>query len=283
MKTKIFSFALAALLAASCTKDEPLGNITLPESDLSVPQGRSDDDGKIVAFYNSYNTSILYDYTQRQMSWTFAAQGPLNPSSWQVVSPEPNSAGETMDLLSEVWLDFYTDAFLKEHLPARIFLTDSLRTSSGTFNYCRAQEAAMVVTLCSPESLAAITASQKLAYKQALAKAFWGNGGLSARTGLFPEEYFELTDYVTETNATMGSPDHFKARGLWYRLRASNGTLAPAYDLRYFFDTIMTMQWSAIETELNTYPLLKQKFDVMQAWLLAEHGFDLTAMLKKTY
>ncbi len=123
----------------SCVKEE--GELTPSgiESGYSVPQGTNDFDDEIVDFYNNYGSYLLYDFTEKDAYWT--------PSSWQngvettdeetgsagfvVEMPDVDYVGEQLELLNEVWFQYYSEEFLKEFLPIKILLCSEV----GYVNY----------------------------------------------------------------------------------------------------------------------------------------------------
>lgn len=131
---KIFKLGLLMLLAAtvivSCKKSDG----TLTPSGLSeayvIPQGNHPYDATIVSYLQSYNTNILYKFTDRDVYWSPTAfTKPTGPSAigfWtpgiEVSQADQNYVGAQLDLIKKKWFNFYSDKFLKQFLPSKILL-----------------------------------------------------------------------------------------------------------------------------------------------------------------
>ena len=62
-KIGIYLCALWACGLMACSDDNEIGYVEPWEDEYVLPQGKSDADDRIVAFYEQYNRYILYDYT----------------------------------------------------------------------------------------------------------------------------------------------------------------------------------------------------------------------------
>ena len=63
-KINLYLITLCLFGCMACTDEDKVGDVgTLPQ-DYVLPQGKSPADGRIVEYYNSYKSYILYEYTQ---------------------------------------------------------------------------------------------------------------------------------------------------------------------------------------------------------------------------
>ncbi|EHQ28855.1 zinc-binding metallopeptidase [Mucilaginibacter paludis] len=141
---KIFKLTLVMLFAVaimvSCKKSDG----TLSPSGLSeayvIPQGTHTYDATIVGYLQSYNTNILYNFTDRDAYWTPTAwTKPTGPSSIGYWTPgvelsvaDQNYVGAQLDLIKKKWFNFYSDKFLKKFLPSKILLCSKLDSVINT-------------------------------------------------------------------------------------------------------------------------------------------------------
>ena len=122
-KRYIIGIFIGSVLFCSCAKDSALGPDVSLERDYVLPQGKSPQaDGRIVDLYEKYGSYFLYDFTLLDLNWNQVA----NSTSYKLALGDPAYAGDMLDLLDEVWLQFYPEEFLKKNLPYRIFMADTI-------------------------------------------------------------------------------------------------------------------------------------------------------------
>ena len=131
MRLKYLIAALAAAVAlAACSEPELGGPTDLPD-DVTIPQGLASPqtDAKIVSLYEQYGSYFLYDYTEKEVLWRL-----VNASStyrYNILPPELDHIGDQLDLFGELFLGFYPDAFLKKHMPYKVFLAKEVVQDEG--------------------------------------------------------------------------------------------------------------------------------------------------------
>ncbi|RKD92543.1 putative zinc-binding metallopeptidase [Mangrovibacterium diazotrophicum] len=136
MKIKNLYTILAAglLLFSACVKEEGELEPSGIEDGYTVPQGTNDFDATIVDYYNRFGSCLLYEFTEKDVYWT--------PSKWQngtptsedqdgvtglyVTMPDLDYIAPQLDLLDKTWFSLYNDQFLKEFLPVKIMLCDTV-------------------------------------------------------------------------------------------------------------------------------------------------------------
>ena len=122
-KRYIIGIFIGSVLFCSCAKDSALGPDVSLERDYVLPQGKSPQaDGRIVDLYEKYGSYFLYDFTLLDLNWNQVA----NSTSYKLALGDPAYAGDMLDLLDEVWLQFYPEEFLKKNLPYRVFMADTI-------------------------------------------------------------------------------------------------------------------------------------------------------------
>ena len=110
-KRYVIGMFIGSVLFCSCAKDSALGPDVALERDYVLPQGKSPQaDGRIVDLYEKYGSYFLYDFTLLDLNWNQVA----NSTSYKLALGDPAYAGDMLDLLDEVWLQFYPEEFLKK-------------------------------------------------------------------------------------------------------------------------------------------------------------------------
>ena len=275
-KIRIYILALCALCCVACAQDKELGKIESLLPDYTLPQGKSPADDRIVELYNQYGTYTLYEYERLDFLYGLTA-------SYVYTLPDPLYAGDMLDLLEKIWFQFYPREFHRKYMPYKILLADSLllTQSSGSLKlkYLYYGQNSIAIGYCS-DTLRKMSASTKLEFKKELQRQLWNSWAYSSME--FPDEFFDVSDYSKTANKDKTSPDYARARGFV----ANNGsewcTSAYAADLYQYlnndlaaFMTSMTMRTSEEWAADLEYPLVKKKYDMLQAYFLEKYGVDL--------
>jgi hypothetical protein len=115
-----------------CKKETAL-TASEDEQAYSVPQGNQNYDTTILDWYNKYGTYFLYKFTDKDTYWTptawknaYANASGVWQSGYLVTTADTNYISRHLALVKKLWLSYYTDAFLKEYLPAKVMLCASL-------------------------------------------------------------------------------------------------------------------------------------------------------------
>jgi hypothetical protein len=270
----------ATLLAGACAREEGLGEILPPEPGYILPQGKSPADDRVVALYEKYGSYFLYEYSRRDLIWTFVANSTVAP--YHCSPADPARVGLFLDFIEDVWLDFYPDDFLREFLPYKVFLADTVKqvlTTATYYRFSRVASNQIALAFCS-DTLLHLAPGTKLAYKTWLQRQLWADVYVDLLE--FPEEYHVLTDYSKVTNSTPGSPDYFLERGFFQNI-SSMTSMTRRWDRYYFFWNVMSGDHASIQERLDAYPLLKRKYTIMREFLLQRYGVDIRAITDATY
>jgi hypothetical protein len=129
--------SLTFLLAAGCKKEAKLTPSEGEEkvyNGHSLPQGNHPYDADIVSLFEKYNSIFLYKYVPRDLYYNINTYigGTYNPTSDSTtlggyfdVPADQAYVGVQLNLLKEIWLNYYPDTLLKQGMPQKVFLLDS--------------------------------------------------------------------------------------------------------------------------------------------------------------
>lgn len=92
----------------------------LPERGLSPAQDR------VVDFYYKYNTFLLYDFTPDDFDYGVSTNG----MEYHATVGELQYLEPMLDLLDEVWLNFFPESFKSRYFPFKIYLADQISTTN---------------------------------------------------------------------------------------------------------------------------------------------------------
>ena len=104
-----------------------------------MSQGNHDYDKDILEMFKKYNTLFLYKYNPRDIYYNtdeyvggtyFPDKDSTAAGLFDVPSDEA-WVGKQIKLLQELWLDYYPNEFLRQGLPLRVFLVDSLYSAKN--------------------------------------------------------------------------------------------------------------------------------------------------------
>ena len=282
-KIGIYLCALWACGLMACSDDNEIGYVEPWEDEYVLPQGKSDADDRIVAFYEQYNRYILYEYTYLDIRYE------LNVTNFEL--PDPQYVGDMLDFLDEIWFDFYSDEFKQKYLPLKIMLAKSFPTNYGYEYRCFVGSSCVGIGYCRDE-LREFTPEEKLAFMQDLQTNLWYN---YMDILDIPEEFFEISSYTSAAGTDPESANYSRARGFveeyyfgyvpreWYVVADYyTGEIDKERDLASFIKG-MILRSSEDWAEDLKWPLVKKKYDLLRNWLQETYGFDLQKIGDKTF
>ena len=281
----ILSFTL---LLIACSSENEIGDIAPLMEEYELPQGESDADGRIVDFNKRFGTYIVYDYTYLDFHYEFGR--------YLYELPDPVYVGDMLDLLEEIWFDFYPDGFHQKYMPLKIMLAKYIAyedswTGVTLYFTLSINSSCIGIGFCS-DTLQKISPVTKLEFKNTLQKGLWSNWSLDMT---FPGEFFSISDYSSAADGyDTSSPNYARNRG--FVADYSNGfpyewstmadwqtnLLNENTDLQSFLMG-MILRTSADWSEDLKYPLVKQKYDILRNWIQETYGFDLQKVGDATY
>ncbi|NQX38426.1 hypothetical protein SAMN05421820_101445 [Pedobacter steynii] len=273
---KILIAILVASFIAGCKKDIAIKPSESPKQDYVLPQGKSPADDRIVELYKKYNTYFLYDYSVADFNWNQIGK---RQGAFGGTNADPRYVGDFLDLLQDKWFRFYPDEFLKQRMPYRIFMADSLYVNYGGVKY-------LVTVNPGAENLAfGYVNSQlqgqdkafKLEYKNQLNSVFW-EMLIDKKLIDLPESFFAVSSYTVNTSSDPNSSNYFKSRGFtedFSYFEYITVEDAKRRDLSAFIRTMLSMKKSEWNEKYLGFPLLKKKYDVMQTYFLSKYKINL--------
>lgn len=128
---------LGCLTLASCGEDEIVPSIDISpeyESKLALNENSTHADSVIYEWYQKYNTAVLYDFEDNDLTWLWASKLTNYFEKFDTKSrstyEEDSAAIETVvaNLQTQLF-DNYADDFLAANLPYKIFITKELHSS----------------------------------------------------------------------------------------------------------------------------------------------------------
>ena len=211
--------------------------------------------------------------------------------SYGTILGDPVYAGDWLDVMERIWLDFYPEDFLQKNLPYRILMADSIKQ---TYTYERPATYYKVYLTTNTLAIAglnkdivslsgAVEKSFKNVLQQEFLKHLINSGALVA-----PDEFYYVSDYSKKATAGVEartrefvpSIDMEESYGSVYDwctyIVYGTTELSRTNDLRHYLMNMI----SHAETESNswatylTYPLVKKKHDILKKYFLEEYGID---------
>ena len=284
-KINIYLLTLIVLWCVACSENDKLGEIEPLTPDYELPQGKSPADNRIEDYYKQYGSYILYDYTKLDFQYDMPST-----SDFTYVLPDPQYVGDMLDLLEDIWFDFYSAKFHKKCMPFKLFFSEVLQMNyiTGTYRmFSYSIGNSCYLGFCS-DTLKKITPATKLQFKDELQKNLWGLWLSGTVSG--PEAFYEVSDYSRVTDDDVSSPNHARVRGflsmdgfewsMYMQFHPLSGKKQS--DLISFVFAAITRTSSDLASDL-AYPLVKKKYDILRNWLLEEYDFDIQKVGDTTY
>lgn len=280
-------FCLLLLTLAACRKEPALKQLPDLTQDYILPQGKSPADARIVALYNKYNAYFLYDFKDADFWWYFEYKAQDSKATYSYTSSNPQSADLILDFMDEAFFRFYNEDFVKNKIRLyKVMLVDSLKLGSQQI-YARAVtfpggSVQLALGHVAPR-FGSYNGAVKTLYKNALHRAIWQIIGASFANEI-PPAFKALTDYTkVATYFDPGSPDYYLRRGFYTQYSLSLSTLTPEADFISFIQQMARFTPAQLQADWTSYPLLKQKYDIVKNFLIAKYGVDLEAIFAYTF
>ncbi len=294
-KLTIYIGVCCLLFCMACSEDNKIGEVAPLRLEYDLPQGESPADDRILEHYKQYGGYILYKYTEQDLQYD-AGIG----SNYVAEPGDVRYVGGMLDMLDDIWFDFYPEKFRQETIPYQIFLAKKLQnvTKDWGGNKTYSDKAActgaysVVLGLCS-DTLQKITPEVKLELKNILQANLWSQW-LTYGYIEVTEEFYEVSSYVGVAVRDVNSPDYSRARGFvenygenryhWYEsyLDYSKKTLDRTADLSAFIESMVTRSSEDWKEDLE-WPLVKKKYDILRDYFLTKYELDLRKIGDKIY
>jgi len=125
-------------LMTGCKKEAKLTPSDKPEdiySDSSLPQGNHPYDADILQLFKNYRTFFLYKYQPRDLYYNVlynsggvydSASNTVTKGGYFDVPADQQYVGDQLNMLKQLWLNYYPDSLLRKGLPQKVYLLDSM-------------------------------------------------------------------------------------------------------------------------------------------------------------
>jgi len=280
----------------ACSDEDKIGEVAPLTLDYDLPQGESPADDRILEHYKQYERYILYKYTEQDLQYD------VGIGSNYVSEPgDMRYVGDMLDMLDDIWFDFYPEKFRQETIPYQIFLAKKLQYVTTDFwgggkkysdKVVCAGAYSVALGLCS-DTLQKITPEVKLELKNLLQVGLWAQW-LTYDYVEIPEEFYGVSSYVGLAVRDVNSLDYSRARGFvenygearyhWYEsyLDYSAKTIDASADLAAFIESMVTRSSEDWKEDLE-WPLVKKKYDILRGYFLEKYELDLQKIGDKIY
>ncbi|GHT62156.1 hypothetical protein AGMMS50239_14720 [Bacteroidia bacterium] len=303
---------LCSVLLFSCNEDTPIGPPLPIEPDYPLPQGNASQvaNSRIQEIYDIYGSYLLYEFTDKDLNWSIAS-GSSSALNLLGIKSDPEYVEDMVKLLDEYWLQYIPDHLLKgKWLPYRVFMADTIkrpRLPASAYSPMQRNEnffsyniTGMSLAISGVNiDLRTLDAAEKKSLKnklQFIAWKYYSDKKIIDVTDL-PEEWDKLADYttaVTVANApsrgfipqltvTASSVFNLTAPVVFPSGVASNwfqsaSTRNKENDVFAFITQITQKTDEEIQPLLDSNPVIRQKYDIIIAYILEKYGIDIRAI-----
>lgn len=296
-KTMIYTCTAAIMLVACAGNDSDLGKIEVPGTDYTLPQGgNTEADKTIVGLYEKYGTYFLYDFTEKDFLWTLVNTSTLGDNIYRF---DPIDAGDVtpfLGVIQNAWLCNYSESFLKEAMPFKVFLTEHVQRQESVFDWSAwdyilswvdipGRSLSNQIALTNPgKAWSEMTATEKLSLKQ-----YWNAMFLQycVESGsiTIPDDFYALSDYTK--SLAWESASTVRDAGFIYdpmsdtEWASDSYTLSKSTDLNAYIAQLVYRTDSEWDDDL-THDCVKRKYNILvQAF--TDAGIDIRAIGNQTY
>ncbi|MDR0543839.1 MAG: hypothetical protein LBG30_00610 [Odoribacteraceae bacterium] len=306
-KTIVIVTTACAALLYSCAQDAKIGAPIPVEPDYALPQVGAPQavNDRIVKLFNDYGSYFLYDLTQKDFEWTVST-GFSNSQIDSIVLGNPAYVGPLLDFLENIWLRHVPENMKKGMgIPYRVFLVDAIRRfrvgypPGMEYYYSNYKVTGKSIAFAGVnEAFGQMTAAEKTTRKNELVGAifdYYASVGLIS----FPEAFYAISNYATNPTVTpvnVNFPDRVEAYLQAGFLPGSYGAVNPNYWLSnaYMWTNARSNDFSSFRMHLFqrtdeqmtpylSYPLIKQKFDLLVDHFRNEYGIDVRGIANAAF
>lgn len=297
--------AIAVLGLSSCYHDKDLGDPIEILDDYTLPQTGASDaaNAKIKGLYDKYGSYFLYDFTEKDAFWKEVMGTGSSSQVYSIIKGDPANVDKMLDFLNDAWLKCFPDDILaKGGVPYRVFLADSVYWTKDfgggyikKFNLDTYVGGDNSVIIAGMNRIPKMTAEKLYTLKVAVFATFF-NSYVEKGYIDFPDTFYKVSDYencpdyeriISGTN----SETDFRSRGFvptynpdygyfsdWFYNTKWNKTWkdAKANDRSSFISLLLYANDAKLEEEkFLTYPLIKQKWDILVNYYLEKYHIDI--------
>lgn len=293
-------------LVWSCRKDNNPPQVSKKsDTRYQLPQGNSSFDTAILNFFQTYDTYILYKFSDIDFNYQFSFNlanppvGTLNPTVGPVVVRGGDSIAiqSALDFMNQYWFSFYPDDFKKKYLPQKILLAGAIYNTRWNYSakiydtprvnpYVVPIEGSDHITL--PKIDTAFNTyplASKLLLKAQLNRLFLKHLMYPLISSIPspvppPAEFFKVSNY-SQGNIT--SAQRYK---YGFDTIPFGSAPSPIVDILAFLDTICAKPRAALDAymlnpKVDSLGLTKRKYDLLVNYFKTNYNVDIQAIGNK--
>ena len=295
------------VLVTSCRKDNnPPQASKKPDTRYQLPQGSASFDTTILNFFHSYNTYILYKFSDIDFNYQFSfnlATPPTGATINATAGPVVMRGGDSiaiqsaLDFMNQYWFNFYPESFKKQYLPQKILLAGLIYNSrwNGSTKvydtprvnpYTIPIEGVDHITLPKIDTaFNAYTLANKLLLKAQLNRLFLKHlmyplvSTIPASVPL-PADFFKVSDY------TLGNITAAQRYKYGFDTIPLGRSPSPMIDMLAFLDTICAKPRAALDAymlnpKVDSLGLTLRKYNILVNYFKNNYNVDIQAIGEK--
>ena len=294
------------VLITSCRKDNNPPEVSQKsDTRYQLPQGNASFDTDILNFFHTYNTYILYKFSDIDFNYQFSFNlatppiGSLNAYTGPVVMRGGDSIAiqSALDFMNQYWFSFYPEDFKKKYLPQKILLAGLIYATryNGTTKiydtprvnpYIIPVEGVDHITLPKIDTaFNSYSLASKLLLKAQLNKIFLKHlmypiiNTVPAPVPL-PADFFKVSDY------SLGSITSAQRYKYGFDTLVAGKSPSPITDIIAFLDTICAKPKAALDAymlnpKVDSLGLTKRKYDLLVNYFKNNYNVDIQAIGNK--
>lgn len=286
----LMALAVGGLLTACAGNDDEVTAYDGEEPVLGahhLPQGSHDYDQTILEWHRRFDVLPLYRFDEKDWYWSVTSDirmsyDPVTDrdnGGYLIVPAEEACVGQQLELIERQVLRYVPDETLARILPMKLLLASDIqhcpatlkgRVPESSYEHLNVYGGFDYIAFSGGTThISEMTDAELKKYKvdglQLLINYAIDNGRIPV-----PEAFSSVSDYSVSYNSATTA---YRA-GLLSQYGAS-----AAYDLKQYVKLLLTTPQITIMTQyLSSYPLIKQKYDVVENYFKETYGMDLQAV-----
>lgn len=277
-------------LFTACGNDDDTSPFDGREPVLSenvLPQGNHDYDQTILEWHRRFGTLPLYRFDEKDWYWGVTSdiriyydeKADKDYGGYLVVPADERYVGQQLQLIEDQVLKYLPDEFLRQMLPMKLLLASDIQHDPAAMKgkvpesqYTHPNTLAgydYVAFSGGSAHVAEMTQAEQAAYKGDGIMLVMGYAIDNGKIGV-PQDFAALSDYA----ANFATAAAAYANGLLSQYGSS-----PTHDLKQYIKLMTTTSSERIEAQyLNSYPLIKQKYEIVEDYFKKQYDIDLQAI-----
>jgi len=294
------------VLITSCRKDNNPPQVSQKsDTRYQLPQGNASFDTDILNFFHTYNTYILYKFSDIDFNYQFSFNlatppiGSLNASIGPVVMRGGDSIAiqSALDFMNQYWFSFYPEDFKKKYLPQKILLAGLIyntRYNGSTKIYDTPRINPYIIPVEGVDHITlpkidtafnSYSLASKLLLKAQLNRIFLKHlmypiiNTVPAPVPL-PADFFKVSNY------SLGGITSAQRYKYGFDTLVAGSAPSPITDMIAFLDTICAKPKTALDAymlnpKVDSLGLTKRKYDLLVNYFKNNYNVDIQAIGNK--